>query len=79
VKKLSLKIYSIKMRQLRKIDLTLSWKTYRSEHNSQISEIDLGSIHGKLVNGINYIQEIMKHVKWQLRNIRRIQTLQILT
>jgi len=43
---------SLKRRQLRKIDLTLSWKNDRSQHMSQIdiSEIDLRSIHGKPVN-----------------------------
>jgi len=46
-----LKYSSLKRRQLREIDLTLSWKNGRSEHISQIdlSKIDLRSVHGKPV------------------------------
>jgi len=54
LKNIIIKYSSLERRQLHEIDLTLSWKTDRSEHTSQIdlSQIDLRSIHGKPV--INY-------------------------
>jgi len=70
LKDIILKYSSLKRKQLRKIDLALSWKNGRSEHiNSQIdlSEIDLGLVHGKPVNLMFFLTSPMTCVTLGLR------------